>query len=90
MTQEKVNISNEIKDKEQEQNMLILFNDEVNTFDYVIDSLVEICKHDPMQAENCALIAHYKGKCSVKKGSFSELEPYHAALSDRQLTVEIQ
>lgn len=71
-------------------NRLILFNDEVNTFDFVIDSLVEVCEHNPMQAENCAMIAHYKGKCSVKNGSFEELEPFYHELSSRKLTVEIQ
>lgn len=76
-------------DKE-EFKKLILFNDEVNTFDFVIDSLVEVCEHDAMQAENCAMIAHYKGKCPVKTGTFNELKPLHLGLSNRQLTVEIQ
>lgn len=90
MTKEKNKAIVEINEKEELQNKLILFNDDVNSFDFVIDSLVEICKHNPMQAENCVMIAHYKGRCSVKNGSFSELEPVHSALSDRQLTVEIQ
>ncbi|PLX11627.1 MAG: hypothetical protein C0598_07675 [Marinilabiliales bacterium] len=76
--------------KEEEHRKLVLYNDEVNTFDFVIDSLIEVCEHDPMQAENCAMIAHYKGKCSVKSGTFNELKPYHLELSNRELTVEIQ
>lgn len=72
-----------------QQRRLILFNDEVNTFDFVIESLIEICKHDPLQAENCALIAHFKGKCPVKNGSLESLKPYYTSLSNRQLTVEI-
>lgn len=72
-----------------QQKRLILFNDEVNTFDFVIESLIEICGHDPLQAENCALIAHFKGKCPVKNGSFEALKPYYTSLSERQLTVEI-
>lgn len=90
MTKEKNKAIVEINEKEELQNKLILFNDDVNSFDFVIDSLVEVCEHNPMQAENCAMIAHYKGRCSVKNGSINELEPIHSALSDRQLTVEIQ
>lgn len=69
---------------------LVLFNDDFNAFDYVIRSLVEVCEHDEMQAENCALIAHYKGKCPVKSGSFEELKPRKEELLRRKLTVEIQ
>jgi ATP-dependent Clp protease adaptor protein ClpS len=68
---------------------LVLFNDDVNTFDDVIEALVEVCKHELLQAEQCALIAHYKGKCSVRSGSFDELKPLHEAMSSRNLTVEI-
>ncbi len=57
---------------------LILYNDDINTFDYVIESLIEICEHSLVQAEQCALIAHYKGNCDVKKGN-------HAHLKEMQL-----
>ena len=90
MTKEKTKFESEISETEVKSNQLILFNDEVNSFDFVIDSLVEVCNHNPMQAENCAMIAHYKGKCSVMKGSFKHLETYFIELSNRQLTVEIQ
>ena len=69
---------------------LVLYNDDVNTFDHVIDSLVEVCNHTYEQAETCAIIVHYKGKTSVKSGSFDELLPYKQALLDRHLTVKIQ
>ena len=69
---------------------LVLFNDDVNTFDYVIETLVEVCGHDPHQAENCALIAHFKGKCAVKNGSFDELKPCFNEMTKRRLIVEIQ
>ncbi len=69
---------------------LILHNDDVNTFDHVIESLVEICGHDPIQAEQCAWIVHYKGKCSVKRGTFDNLEPRCTALQDRGLSASIQ
>lgn len=90
MTREKTKEVVNVSEKEVLQKRLILFNDDVNSFDFVIDSLVEVCEHNPMQAENCAMIAHYKGRCSVKNGSINELEPIHSALCDRQLTVEIQ
>ena len=68
---------------------LIVWNDDVNTFDHVIDSLVEICNHFPEQAEQCALIIHHKGKCGVKKGSFDFLRPQAEALIDRGIQATI-
>lgn len=69
---------------------IILHNDDVNTFDHVILSLMEICDHDPIQAEQCAMIVHYTGKCSVKRGTFDQLEPKCTALQDRGLSADIQ
>ncbi len=69
---------------------LIVHNDDVNTFDHVIGCLVEICGHDPIQAEQCAWIVHYNGKCSVKRGTFDNLEPRCTALLDRGLSATIQ
>lgn len=68
---------------------LILFNDDVNTFDWVIATLMEVCGHDAIQAEQCALIAHYNGKCPVKSGTFDELKPVHDEMTNRELTVSI-
>jgi ATP-dependent Clp protease adaptor protein ClpS len=62
----------------------------VNSFDYVIESLVEVCDHTFEQAETCAWIAHFKGKCAVKSGSDEELRPYKAELINRKLTVSIE
>lgn len=64
---------------------LILFNDDVNIYDFVIDSLVEVCKHNRLQAEQCTLIAHHKGKCDVKSGSIGELTPMKEELISRGL-----
>jgi len=69
---------------------LILYNDDVNTFDFVIESLIEVCEHDPEQAEQCALIAHFKGKCNVREGDYHTLKPMHEAMSVRGLTVSIE
>ena len=74
---------------EQELHNLIVWNDDVNTFDWVIESLVNICGHDSLQAEQCALIIHHKGKCGVKKGSFEELRPQAEALIDRGIQATI-
>ena len=68
---------------------IILFNDDVNTFDWVIHSLVEVCEHAPEQAEQCAYIIHHRGKCDVKDGSYEELEPMCTALLERGLSAEI-
>lgn len=69
---------------------LILLNDDVNTFDYVIDTLIEVCGHTKEQAETCAWITHYKGRCAVKSGAFDELKPYYDCLLNRHLLVKIQ
>ena len=74
---------------EKEENQIVLFNDDINTFDDVIHWLVEICDHNPLQAEQCAIIVHYKGKCIIKKGTYEDLLPKASALMDRGLTVEI-
>lgn len=71
-------------------NNIILFNDDFNTFDFVIDSLIDVCEHEPEQAEQCALITHYKGKCAVKSGTLYELKPIYTELSNRNLTVDIK
>lgn len=69
---------------------LILFNDDVNTFDFVIESLVQVCGHEPEQAEQCAVIVHFTGKCAVKTGEYDTLKPMCTALLDRGLSAEIQ
>ena len=68
---------------------LIVWNDDVNTFDWVIESLVDVCGHETLQAEQCALIIHHKGKCGVKKGSFEELRPQAEELINRSIQATI-
>ena len=68
---------------------IVLHNDDVNTFEHVIDCLVEVCGHDPIQAEQCAWIVHYNGKCSVKRGAYDDLEPMCSALQIRGLSADI-
>ena len=68
---------------------LLLINDDVNTFEYVIDTLMKVCHHTREQAETCAWITHYKGKCAIMHGTFEELKPYYDILLGHQLTVKI-
>ncbi len=76
-------------EKEDEINKLILWNDDVNTFDFVIESLITVCKHTAEQAQQCTILVHYKGKCTVKTGSMDLLKPMHEQLTERGLTSEI-
>ncbi|MFK2819651.1 ATP-dependent Clp protease adaptor ClpS [Flavobacteriaceae sp. LMIT009] len=71
------------------QNEIVLHNDDVNTFDHVIDTLVYACEHTPEQAEQCAIIVHYKGKCTVKTGAYDDLEPRCSLLLQAGLSAEI-
>ena len=72
-----------------QEHELILINDDVHTFDYVIDALVDICNHTNEQAAQCAMLTHYKGQCEVKKGTFKKLRPLRRALVDRELRAKI-
>ena len=74
---------------EEEKKVLVLHNDDYNTFDFVIFSLIEVCNHTIEQAEQCTWLVHYKGKCDVKSGSFDFLEPMCTALLERGLSAEI-
>ena len=63
-----------VADDQDFQNEIVLYNDDVNTFDHVITTLIKVCKHTPEQAEQCALLVHYHGKCTVKTGQLEELK----------------
>lgn len=69
---------------------LIVWNDDVNTFDHVIETLIEVCSHTPEQAEQCSLIVHYKGKCSVKLGDYETLKPLCDAITERGIGATIE
>jgi ATP-dependent Clp protease adaptor protein ClpS len=70
-------------------NEIVLYNDDVNTFDHVIETLILVCEHTEEQAEQCAILVHYKGKCTVKTGPLEELIPKCSLLLDAGLTAEI-
>jgi len=69
---------------------LIVHNDEVNTFDWVIDSLMDICQHSEEQAEQCTVLIHFKGRTSVKNGTYEKLHPLKDSLSDRGINATIE
>lgn len=89
MVKERLRQSGKHQEVSSEEKELVLFNDDVNTFDYVIESLIEVCGHDHLQAEQCAWIAHFKGKCGIMAGSFDTLRPVHDEMTSRELTVII-
>jgi ATP-dependent Clp protease adaptor protein ClpS len=68
---------------------LVVFNDDFNTFDHVIDTLIRVCKHTPEQAEQCTILIHYKGKCPVKNGSFEFLKPLREAICEAGIDARI-
>jgi ATP-dependent Clp protease adaptor protein ClpS len=72
-----------------EQMDLVVFNDDYNTFDHVIATLIKVCKHSPEQAEQCTLLIHYKGKCAVKSGTFEFLKPMRDAICEAGIDAKI-
>lgn len=80
----------EVEEQQVAEKIIVLYNDEFNTFEFVIESLIEVCGHDTLQAEQCTYLVHYKGKCAVKKGTYEELEPICTALLERSLTAQIE
>lgn len=72
-----------------EEKSIVIFNDDINTFDHVIDTLIRVCKHTPEQAEQCTWLIHYKGKCSVKSGQFELLVPIKNAICERGIDAKI-
>lgn len=88
-TIEKIQEELDVLVQETREHEIILYNDDVNTFDFVIDSLVSVCDHTLEQAEQCTILVHYKGKCAVKTGEYKELEPRCTKLLELGLSAEI-
>lgn len=89
MVKEKTRTKNKEKEIGSRTQELVLYNDDFNTIDFVIETLIDVCNHEPVQAEQCSLIVHYKGKCVVKSGTFDELKPKCDVLNKRGLTASI-
>ncbi|MFT4696915.1 MAG: ATP-dependent Clp protease adaptor protein ClpS [Flavobacteriaceae bacterium] len=88
-TKEEIQEDVAIAEKESTQHQIILYNDDVNTFDHVVDTLISACEHTLEQAEQCSIIVHYKGKCGVKTGTYDELKPRCTMLLNADLNAEI-
>ncbi|MBX2829237.1 MAG: ATP-dependent Clp protease adaptor ClpS [Flavobacteriaceae bacterium] len=88
-TQEKYQEDLAVLEQEDQENQIVLYNDDVNTFDHVINMLMYACDHTPEQAEQCSLIVHYNGKCTVKSGSYDDLKPRCSKLLEAGLSAEI-
>jgi len=88
-TKEKTSEEILLAEKLVSQKEIVLYNDDVNTFDHVIETLMTVCEHAPEQAEQCALIVHYNGKCTVKTGPYSDLKPRCSMLLEAGLNAEI-
>jgi ATP-dependent Clp protease adaptor protein ClpS len=88
-TKEKIQEEVDVLEKEVFQHEIVLHNDEVNTFDHVIDSLISVCEHTLEQAEQCTYLVHFKGKCTVKSGEFKDLKPRCSKLLQLGLSAEL-
>ena len=89
-TQEEHKLQNDSFTEASKNRFLILHNDDVHTFDYVIDALIDICEHNTLQAEQCTMIIHFKGKCSIKGGTFDKLKPMKEKFIKKELNVTIE
>jgi ATP-dependent Clp protease adaptor protein ClpS len=88
-TKEKIRGKVSTKDLTSKNNEIIVYNDDVNTFDHVIETLMRVCEHTAEQAEQCSLIVHYNGKCTVKTGPLNKLKPQCTQLLEAGLSAEI-
>jgi ATP-dependent Clp protease adaptor protein ClpS len=89
MVKEKTSRSIKRKTISDKEKVLMLYNDDINTFDFVIENLILICEHDVFQAEQCAITAHSKGKCQIKHGSAGYIEMLRKLLTAKGLIVKL-
>ena len=89
-TQEKHKFQNDSFTETSKNRFLVLHNDDVHTFDYVIEALIDICEHDTLQAEQCTMIIHFKGKCSIKGGTFDQLKTMKERFIKKELNATIE
>ncbi|WAC01786.1 ATP-dependent Clp protease adaptor ClpS [Lacinutrix neustonica] len=88
-TKEKVLEQVESASKEMKNNEIVVYNDDINTFDHVIETLIKACDHTPEQAEQCTILVHYKGKCTVKTGALKDLKPRCSRILEAGINAEI-
>ncbi len=87
LEEELSHVLEDIKDEDLKD--LVVFNDDINTFEHVINTLIKVCKHSPEQAEQCTWIIHYKGRCCVRKGSILELKPMKETILDHGINAAV-
>ncbi len=90
MTKEKTRDSGSTQSLKTDLRDLVVHNDDFNTFDHVIKTLIDVCEHEPPQAEQCTLIIHHNGKCAVRSGDYSTLEPMYREILNRGITATIE
>lgn len=88
-TKEKIQEQHDVDTLEKPNNEIVVYNDEVNTFDHVIETLIKACDHTPEQAEQCTILVHYKGKCTVKTGELKDLKPRCSKILEAGINAEI-
>ena len=88
-TKEKIQEQHEVDTLEKPNNEIVVYNDDVNTFDHVIETLIKACDHTPVQAEQCTILVHYKGKCTVKTGELKDLKPRCSKILEAGINAEI-
>lgn len=88
-SKEKIQEEIEVLELRANEHQIVLFNDDIHSFDYVIDSLVDVCEHTLEQAEQCTYLVHFKGKCTVKTGELKELKPRCTKLLELGLSAEL-
>jgi ATP-dependent Clp protease adaptor protein ClpS len=89
VTKEQIKEDTDVAEIRVNEHQIVLFNDDVNTFDHVVETLIRVCGHTLEQAEQCSIIVHYKGKCTVRTGSYEELKPRCTQLLQADLSAEI-
>jgi ATP-dependent Clp protease adaptor protein ClpS len=88
-SKEKIQEEIEVLELRANEHQIVLFNDDIHSFDYVIDSLIDVCEHTIEQAEQCTYLVHFKGKCTVKTGDLKELKPRCSKLLELGLSAEL-
>lgn len=88
-TKEKIQEKIDVLEQKANEHQIVLFNDDIHSFDYVIDSLIDVCEHTTEQAEQCTYLVHFKGRCTVKTGELKELKPRCSKLLELGLSAEL-
>jgi len=88
-TKEQIKEDVVVEEMVSKEHEIIVYNDDINTFDHVIDTLIDTCDDNPHQAEQCTLIIHYNGKCAVKTGEYKDLKPRCSRILEAGINAEI-